>query len=78
MIDFAFYLVTEEIAMRCGLVNDRYKTQDNKFILDNKDLSRLRLTSQEFVNGVEGIEMITKQEADDLIEQGGYTIGKGE
>lgn len=77
MIDFALYLVTEDIAIRCGLANDRYKTQDDKFILDNKDLSRLRLTSQEFINGVEGIEIITKQEADDLIEQGGYTIGRG-
>lgn len=76
MIDIAFYLVTREVAERCGLLNERYITDDGKFILDNKDLSRLRLTSTEFVNGVQGIEMITKEEADDKIKQGGYQLGE--
>lgn len=78
MIDIAFYLVTREIAKRCNLVSERYCTKDGRFVLDNKDLSRMRLTSEEFVNGIEGIELVTEQEAKRAIEENGSQFDKEE
>lgn len=76
MVDISFYLVSREIAVRCELIGQRYVAQDGRFILDNKDLSRLRLTSEEYVNGISNIEMITKKEAEDLIKENKYTFGE--
>lgn len=74
-LDTAFYLVTKEIAIRSGLVDVRYRTLDNRFILDNKDLSRVRFTTDEYVNGLDGVEKITEAEAQTLIAKGGYKKG---
>ena len=71
-LDTAFYLVTRDIAIRSGLVNVRYRTLDGHFILDNKDLSRVRFTTDEYVSGLAGVEKITEAEAQTLIAQGGY------
>lgn len=76
-LDTAFYLVTKEIAIRSGLIDVRYRTLDNRFILDNKDLSRVRFTTDEYVNGLSGVEKITEAEAQTLIAQGGYKKGLG-
>ena len=73
MVDSAFFLVSEDIARRCGLIGQRYRV-GYRYILDNKDLSRLRLTSDEFVNGLQGIEKISKEDAKRLIVQGGYNM----
>lgn len=73
MVDVAFYLVSEDIARRCGLIGQRYRV-GYKYILDNKDLSRLRLTSDEYVHGLQGIEEISNEEAKRLIVQGGYNM----
>lgn len=77
MVDIAFYLATEGVARRCGLTNARYITQDGRYILSNKDLRRLRLTSQEFINGLQGIELVTREDAEGLIAANNYTLGDG-
>lgn len=74
-LDTAFYLVTKDIAIRSGLIDRRYRTLDGRFILDNKDLSRVRFTTDEYISGLEGVEKITESEAKTLIAQGGYKKG---
>lgn len=76
MIDVAFYLVSEEVARRAGVIDSKYRTQDGRFILDNKDLDRMRLTSEEFVNGISDAEMITREQAKELIAANRYAIGE--
>lgn len=76
-LDTAFYLVTRDIAIRSGLVDVRYRTLDGRFILDNKDLSRVRFTTDEYVSGLKGVEKISEAEATTLIAQGGYEKGLG-
>lgn len=72
-LDSAFYLVSEDIARRCGLIGQRYRV-GNRYILDNKDLSRIRFTSEEFLNGLQGIEKISNDEAKRLVAQSGYNM----
>ena len=74
-LDTAFYLVTKDIAIRSGLVDVRYRTLDGRFILDNKDLSRVRFTTDEYINGLDGVEKISESEAKTLIAKGGYKKG---
>lgn len=75
-LEIAFYKVTEDIAIRSGLIAERYRTADNEhWILDNKDLSRLRFTADEYINGLSGVEKITENEAETLIALGGYKFG---
>lgn len=76
-LDTAFYLVTRDIAIRSGLVSVRYRTLDGRFILDNKDLSRVRFTTDEYISGLNGVEKISESEAKTLIAQGGFRKGLG-
>lgn len=76
-LDTAFYIVTRDIAIRSGLVSVRYRTLDGRFILDNKDLSRVRFTTDEYISGLKGVEKITESEAKTLIAQGGFRKGLG-
>lgn len=72
-LDSAFYLVTQDIAQRAGVIGRRYKTRDGNYIVDNKDLSHVRFTTDEYMSGLSGIiKKITEQEASLLIAQGGY------
>lgn len=73
--DKAFYLVTRDIAIRSGLAHTRYRTSDGRFILDNKDLSRLRLTADEYISGLRGVEKISEEDATAIIARGGYILG---
>lgn len=74
-MDIAFYKVTEDIAVRSGLIEERYRTVDMHWILDNKDLSRVRFTTDEYINGLKGVEKITESEAQSFISEGGYKMG---
>ena len=75
-LEIAFYKVTEDIAIRSGIIAERYRTADNEhWILDNKDLSRVRFTADEYINGLSGVEKITENEAKTLIALGGYKFG---
>lgn len=70
-LDVAYYLASLAILKRAGLENKRYRTADGRYILDNKDLLRVRFTSEEIVKGLP-VEMISKEEVKKLIAQGGY------
>lgn len=74
-VDIAFYKVVKEIAIRSGLIEERYRTKDNHYILDNKDLSRVRFTTDEYINGLSGVERIPDNEVETLIAEGGYKFG---
>ena len=76
-LEIAFYKVTEDIAIRSGLIAERYRTADNKhWILDNKDLSRVRFTADEYINGLSGkINETISQEDTGNVEE---VIGGGD
>ena len=70
------YLVTKDIAIRSGLIESRYRIADGRFVLDNKDLSRVRFTPDEYISGLAGVEKVSEDEAETLIEQNGYQMGE--
>lgn len=78
MIDAGFYLVTKEIALRSGMVDTRYRTQDGRFILNDRDLSRIRFSPNEYLTGLQGIERISASEANTLIAKNNNAMGIGQ
>ena len=78
MIDVQNYVVTREIALRTGDIRFKYRTNDGRFIVDNRTLAKIRFTSDEIVNGLDGVEKITEEEAKTLIARGGYKMGDAE
>lgn len=78
MIDVQNYVVTREIALRTGDIRFKYRTKDGRFIVDNRTLAKIRFTSDEIVNGLDGVEKITEEEAKTLIARGGYKMGDTE
>ena len=70
------YLVTKDIAIRSGLIESRYRIADGRFVLDNKDLSRVRFTPDEYISGLDGVEKVSDEEAETLIAQNGYQMGE--
>lgn len=75
MIDTAIYIVDRDIAIRSGLLESRYRTADGRFVLNKRDLARVRLTADEFITGLTGVEKVTPEEAKTLIAQGGFKMG---
>lgn len=71
----ANYLVTRDIALRSGFISTRHRTKDGYFILNDRDLSCVRFTVDEYVNGLSGVEKISKAEAKKLIRENNYAIG---
>lgn len=69
------YLVTKDIAIRSGLIESRYRIADGRFVLDNKDLSRVRFTPDEYISGLAGVEKVSDEDAETLIAQNGYQMG---
>lgn len=78
MVDVQNYVVTREIALRTGDIRFKYRTKDGRFIVDNRTLAKIRFTSDEIVNGLNGVEKITEEEAKTLIARGGYKMGDAE
>ena len=74
-IDSKNYVVTREVALRAGSIENKYRTADGRFILDTRSLQGIRLTSEEYVTGIEGIELISLQEAEEMIAAGGFLMG---
>ena len=72
----ANYIVTRDIAQRSGMIASRYRTEDGRFILNERDLARVRLTPEEFVSGLAGVEMISAEVAKTLIRQNNYQMGE--
>lgn len=74
MIDTALFLVDAVIAQRAGRMAGRYKTEEGKYILNEKDLEHVRFTTEEYLTGLKGVKKITQAEADELIKKGGYEL----
>lgn len=74
MIDVCYYLATRDVLARCGLLGQRYRTEDGLYIIDNKDLSRITPTSEEYLNGVSGISAISVSDAKKMIAENSYTL----
>ena len=75
MVDITFYLVTQAIAQRSGVIESRYRIKDGRFVLDNKDLSYIRFTPDEYIDGLKGVEKVSKDDAMLLIKENGYKMG---
>ena len=75
MVVTTFFLVPEAIAKRSGTLQNKYRTVDNRFILDNRDLRRIQFTAEEYLNGLQGVEQITKGRAEELIKENNYKMG---
>ena len=78
MVDAGLYLVTKEIALRSGMIDTRYRTQDGRFILNDRDLARIRFSPNEYLTGLSGIERISSSEANTLIAKNNNAMGIGE
>ena len=76
MIQSAVYFVTENIAIRSGVIDSRYRIRDGRFVLDNKDLARIRFTTEEYINGLEGVEMVTEERAKEEIYLNNNQMGR--
>lgn len=76
-MESAVYLVTREIAERSGLIESRYRTKDDRFILNDRDLARIRFSVDEYINGLSGVEKISNQKAKTLIAKNKYQFGVG-
>ena len=74
-LEKVLYVASRDIAERSGMIASRYRTKDGRFILNNRDLSRIRLTADEYVTGRAGVEIVSESEADRLINEGGYRLG---
>lgn len=74
-MDSATYLVSEEIALRSGLIESRYRLADGRFVLNDRDLARIRFTTDEYISGLPGVEKTTSEEARTLIARNNYQLG---
>lgn len=75
MIEAGQFIVTREIAERSGLLAQRYRTTDGRFILGAADLHRVTLKPSEYVTGLQGVERISDSQAKTLIAEGGFLTG---
>jgi hypothetical protein len=71
----AIYLVSRDIAIRSGLIQIRYRIADGRFVLSNKDLSYVRFTPDEYIDGLKGVERTSEEIAARLIAENGYQMG---
>lgn len=71
----AIYLVSRDIAIRSGLIQERYRIADGRFVLNNKDLSYVRFTPDEYIDGLKGVERTSDEVASRLISENGYQMG---
>lgn len=69
-----YYKVKPSVAERSGVADMRYRTADERMILNEQDVRMIRLEPEEYLTGV--VEAIlTEEEALLLIEQGGKRMG---
>lgn len=71
------YSASADVAERAQCIESSYRTADGRYIISEKTLRDLRfqMTAEEFVTGVDVI-IVTKDEAERLIKEGGYMIGR--
>jgi len=70
-----YYKVTAQVAVRTGMTRTLYRTADGHYVCSARDLRGIRLEPEEYITGIEGLERITYEEAQALIEEGGRTLG---
>lgn len=70
-IDSRLYLVTKDVAIRTGNIQNHYKTEDGRFVFDKKTLSVNGITDSDY-----GVKEISREEAQTLIARGGYHLGE--
>lgn len=75
MMESATYLVSATIAERSGLIASRYRIADGRYVLNDRDLARVRLTADEYINGLQGVSKVTSAEAQTLIAANNYQMG---
>ena len=71
------YSVSADIARRSGVISSRYRTEDGRFLLSERDLQnmRFRMTADEFVHGLDA-KLVSDEEMQELIRKGGYQLGE--
>jgi len=72
MIDDTIYLATADVAQRAGVYETAYQVKDGRFVVDRNDIRRIRLTGDEYLTGIQGIEKISQQQAEVLISENHY------
>lgn len=72
MVENTLYLATEEVAKRAGVYEVAYVTRDRRFILDSMEVRRIRMTGEEYISGISGLEPVSREEAQALIAENGY------
>lgn len=70
--NLSFYVVPRSVAVRTGDISSVYKTADGRYVMDSRLLGRIRLTADEYLTGLQGIERISREEALTLIARGGF------
>ena len=69
-----YYKVKPSVAVRAGVADVRYRTEDGMMILNEQDMRMTRLEPMEYLTGV--VEaVLTEEQALMLIEQGGRKMG---
>ncbi len=66
--------VPREIVERIGLRHTRYEVAGGRYIVNESDLRGLRLTAEEYVNGIDA-RIVSDDEARELVAAGGYNLG---
>ncbi len=72
MVVNAYYLTTADVARRAGVYDVAYVIADGRFVMDLADFKRLRLTPEEYIGGVSGVEQVTRERAMALIAENGH------
>ena len=74
-LDSAVYLVSRDVAIRSGLIQERYRIADGRFVLSLKDLSYVSFTPDEYIDGLKGVQRTSEEIAERLIAENGYQMG---
>lgn len=72
MVENTIYLATPEVAKRAGVYDTAYVVQDGRFVIDSMDIRHIRLDGMEYVTGIDGIELVSQDQAEQLISENKY------
>ena len=70
----SYYLADASVAQRAGVERIRYMAADGRYIVNDSDLRRIRLTAEEYVTGLP-VELVSHEKAKQLIRENGYDLG---
>lgn len=72
MVENTLYLATSEVAKRAGVYETAYVTQDGRFVIDSMDIRHIRLDGMESVADIDGLELVSQDQAEQLISENKY------